>query len=54
MDANGVINKLCRGDKIFQRGPYISNIFFRRSKYFDIFGPGGTKILYGGPIFRDR
>ena len=27
MRANGVNNKICRGDKIFQRGSYISNIF---------------------------
>ena len=57
-----VLNANLKGDKIFQRGPNISENVFRGSKnfnkieinypgskYFDIFGPGGTKN--GGSTF---
>ena len=50
MHANDVDNNFRRGDKIFQRGSiYFKHFCSGGSKYFDIFGPGGTKI--GGSNF---
>ena len=42
---------ICRGDIIFQRGPYIKHFCSGGSKYFDMFGPGGTKIGGGSKFF---
>ena len=47
MRANDVTDKFCRGIKYF-RGVF-QTVLFRGTKYFDIFGPGRTKI--GGPNF---
>ena len=42
---NSVWNKFCRGDKIFQReSNYFKHFCSGGSKYFDIFGPGRTKM----------
>jgi len=43
MHTNDVNNNFCRGDKIFQRGPYISNIFVPEDPNISIYLDRGER-----------